>query len=132
VVVLAAGVSVVAVLSLVVKRCGHRLRHRRWSRTGATDLPIPRPDAPWLPDLVQYALTFDGVGAFGGLGPLGDYANECRKRWAADGALPEHVAELRACLFFEQRRFQHFGCEPRNADDHYVRALLESIRQKAL
>jgi hypothetical protein len=122
---------VVALVGLFVQRCCHRLWHRHWNRThGATPL-APQVDAPWSPDIVQYALTFDGIRAFGDLGPLGDYANQCRERWATDSTLPDSIGELRACLFFEQRRFNHFGYEPQDDDDRYVRSLLAAIRHKS-
>jgi hypothetical protein len=41
------------------------------------------------------------------------------------------LTELRACLFFEQRRFRNFGWDPGPDEMCYVRALLNAIRGRA-
>jgi hypothetical protein len=41
------------------------------------------------------------------LAELGNTANAASARWDASGELPIEVAELRALLYFEQRRHRH-------------------------
>ena len=65
---------------------------------------------------------------------------EMNRRWQMRGprrragANPTHARRnpQRRRLVFEQRRFNHFGYEPQGDDDRYVRALIGSIRHKAL
>ena len=40
------------------------------------------------------------------------------------------LTELRASLFFEQRRYRHFGYDPSGVDLDYIRKLVENIRTK--
>jgi hypothetical protein len=120
---LALGASVTV---LVILACRHG--RRRTAPAGLSIGSVPTDDDPWDPDVVRFALSFDGYEAFGGIGPLAGYANEWRERWVADGRLPDDVAGLRACLFFEQRRHHHFGRAPEGDDAEYVRCLLWSIR----
>lgn len=90
---------------------------------------IPGPDASWY-EIARFALTFDGYGYWGSFGRCAEIGNSGLKSFAHDRSLPPSLTELRTCLFFEQRRWHHFGDEP---DDHtmvYIRALMEAIRAK--
>lgn len=86
---------------------------------------VPAPDAPW--DAIEpFALTFDG---YAKLGPrLGDLANGHLEA----GTVPDDLDELRGCLFFEQRRWRHFGERPDARTMAHVRRLLDAIRRKLL
>jgi hypothetical protein len=90
---------------------------------------IPAPGAPWFPDINEFALTFDAYQALGGFDAVGDLANRVADDWHQTGRLPEDLVELRSCLFFEQRRYHHFGHGPSEEDMPYLWALLEAIRQ---
>ncbi len=46
------------------------------------------------------------------------------------GALPESLADLRNCLFFEHRRMRHCGEEPDDLTSKYLGAVMEAIRGK--
>ena len=87
---------------------------------------VPPVDAPWS-DVWPFALTFDG---YAWSEECGEIANgiqqECRER----GGFREDLTldELRACLFFEQRSWRHFGEEPHEDAMVYIHALLEAIR----
>ncbi len=87
---------------------------------------IPGPNAPWMPDIAEFALTFDGYEALGDR--TGDLANATKHKWTETRALPDDLIELRSCLFFEQRRYRHFGWGPDEDAMAYVRALVEAIR----
>lgn len=77
---------------------------------------IPSPDSDWN-DIEEFALTYDGY-SIPGVEEL------------ANSRTAESLSELRAVLFFEQRRFRHFGYEPTGSDREYIKSLLMSIRTK--
>ena len=79
---------------------------------------IPSPDADW--DAIwQFALTFDGYLYWGSTEKCAEIANA-----HAD----KNLADLRTCLFFEQRRWRHFGKDPDKKAMVYIRQILEAIR----
>jgi len=55
-------------------------------------------------------------------------ANDTRVR-GGKGVLPGDLDTARAALFFEQRRFHHFGSDPTGNDALYVRTLLGRIAE---
>lgn len=82
--------------------------------------------ADWIPtirsewrQISRFGHSFDGYAAFGG---------DCA-RLANEGA-PATLPELRAVLFYELRRWRHFGYEPDAAAMKKFDWLLESIREK--
>jgi hypothetical protein len=81
---------------------------------------IPQADADW--DVIgEFALTYDGYKAWGSFEKCAEIANARR-----DGSL----ADLRTCLFFEQRRWRHFGDDPDRETMSYIRGLVEQIRSR--
>jgi hypothetical protein len=92
-------------------------------------IPIPSPDSDW-PAIEKFALTFNAY-AQGGFEAVADAANAARDAHRRDGKLPASLDELRACLFFEQRRYRHFGRPPEGEELAYVRALVGAIRDAA-
>jgi hypothetical protein len=68
-----------------------------------------------------FALTFDGYWHWGSFEACAEVANARR-----GGPL----AELRICLFFEQRRWRHFGDEPDARAMAYIRGIISSIRAR--
>lgn len=97
-------------------------------RRSLTGESIPGPNAPWMPDMAEFALTFDGYEALGTR--IGDSANASRHEWSENGMLPHGLVELRSCLFFEQRRHRHFGWDPDGDAMGYIRVLIEAIRAR--
>jgi hypothetical protein len=81
----------------------------------STDIPA-RISARWD----EFALTFDGYEYHGSVTACAKIAN--RKK-------PTTLTEYRTCLFFEQRRFHHFGVGPDGEDLTYIRTLLAGIRK---
>jgi len=79
---------------------------------------VPSHDADWAA-ISQFALTFSGHEWAGSAVKCGDLANSARERYESS---PERqvpkltLDEVRACLFFEQRRFHHFGERPSGPD----------------
>jgi hypothetical protein len=91
---------------------------------------VPPVTASWH-TIVGFAHTMDGYKA---LGPkeCPQFANSVKSEFSRNAASIEtlSVAQLRCCLFFEQRRFNHFGDEPQGADRIFINALLDAIRTK--
>ncbi len=88
---------------------------------GITD--IPRRGESW--DTVSdFALSYDGYGT-GTTFPSWRAAS-CSAGPAA-APLPATLDELRGCLFYEQRRWHHFGEEPTGRSAEYMWALVDAI-----
>jgi hypothetical protein len=90
---------------------------------------VPRVTASWH-TIVAFALTIDGYKAIGRK-ECAQLANRVKAEFSKDVASVETLSltELRLCLFFEQRRFNHFGHEPQDADRIFVNALLVAIQR---
>ena len=87
---------------------------------------VPGRDQPW--DVVwSFALTFDGYGHLGSE-RCGVVANLARAGFFGDQRLPDELAILRSCLFYEQRRGRFLGDPPDDDDRLYADALLDAIR----
>lgn len=89
---------------------------------------LPPPNADWEA-IAPLALSFNG---YAYSEKCGELANAMAAAFARDhrfsGALS--LDDLRACLFFEQRRWRHFGEIP---DEHamaYIHRLIEAIREQ--
>jgi hypothetical protein len=93
---------------------------------------VPTVDASW-PEIFEFGLTFDAYRALGGNGPCGDLANRTEQAFVQTGAVPRQLdlTQLRSCLFFEQRRWHHFGETPHEEARKYFGALLDAIREYA-
>jgi hypothetical protein len=83
---------------------------------------LPSPDADWQ-TLGNFALTFNGYEVW-------DSFEKCAE--VANSRQDSTLTELRTCLFFEQRRWRHFGDEPNVEAMEYVHSILEKIRVKVL
>ena len=74
----------------------------------------------------SFALSYDGYAYWDDVTEL---ATRAIRAWTRHRTLPTTVDEVRGCLFYEQRRWHHFGEEPTGRGAHYVWALLDSLRQ---
>ena len=92
---------------------------------------IPAPEAEWG-TISTFALSFDGYSHWGSFDQCADVGNRWAKAYAERQALPESLADLRTCLFFEQRRWRHYGWEPDEQAMRYIRALVEATRGSVL
>lgn len=81
---------------------------------------VPAAEADWE-TIQRFALTFDGYAASGSSDKCAEVANARRH-----GSL----TELRTCLFFEQRRWRHFGEDPDAEAMQYIRDVLGKIRSR--
>ena len=92
---------------------------------------VPANDADW-DEIIEFAHTFDGYEHFGSNEACGNFCNAALERFDAIGEIPATLDELRACLFYEARRWRHAYLEgPGEAERPYVSALLSAIRQHA-
>lgn len=76
---------------------------------------LPDRHADWQ----DFALTFHGY-------EIHKSFEACAK--IANRQAPKTLTEYRTCLFFEQRRWRHFGEVPKGKDLAYIRSLLDGIR----
>lgn len=81
---------------------------------------VPPPNAGWQ-EIQEFALTFDGYQFWGSFEKCAEIANAHRNH---------SLVELRTCLFFEQRRWRHFGEEPDEKAMDYIMNLINEIRKK--
>ena len=97
----------------------------------AHQIPVPNEDAPWLPSISDFALTYNGFIRFGDQWKLADVANGVVNDYYKDGSLPDDLSVLRGCLFFEQRRFDHLKGDPDDKPEtrEYIVAILAKIRE---
>ena len=79
---------------------------------------IPREKAGW-DEIGKLALTFDGYEYWGSFEKCAEIAN---------AQLDSTLIDLRTCLFFEQRRYRHFGSEPQGEDLEYIKSIVRKIR----
>ena len=83
---------------------------------------IPAPDADWNA-IGVFALRFNGYETWGSFEKCAEIA-EARSH--------ETLTDLRTCLFFEQRRWRHYGDIPDEDAMTYIRQVLEKIRVKVM
>lgn len=80
---------------------------------------IPMPDAG-LEEISRFGHSFDGYVEMGSFEACAAVANarSCNS-----------LDEARACLFFEMRRWRHFGEEPDEEAFAYMKQLVEAVRR---
>ena len=78
-------------------------------------------------EIHRFALTTNGFERMGSFKRCADLANNAIKRWRENGDLPKSLRDLRCCLFFEQRRWHHFGYGFDEETLRYAMALVEAI-----
>lgn len=85
-----------------------------------SDLPAENAE---VEDLFRFALSFDGYRHWGSFSRCAEIAN-ARDHGSLD--------KLRTCLFFEARRWHHFGDTPDEEETRYWRSLVAEIRLRLL
>jgi hypothetical protein len=80
---------------------------------------------------ISFALKFDGYSEKGGFDQCAAFAEKTRTRWESSGALPSDLSDLRAALYFEQRRWRWSEEEPFTEGEwRYWHALVDAIRER--
>jgi hypothetical protein len=92
---------------------------------GVLDLPSKYAEEQAYHD---FALSFDGYRELGSFPRCTRIANGALAAWRESGDLPATMRELRACLFFEQRRWHHYGYGFDDETMAYLRALVAQMR----
>lgn len=89
------------------------------------DLPAPdaREDA-----YHTFALSMSGYERTGSFADCAELANTALEQWLSSGSLPQTLRDLRCALFFEQRRWHHYGEGFDEQAFVYVKALVSAIR----
>ena len=105
-------------MMLLVRREEATVREIANQEVTLTDVPGPNVD--W-DTIAEFALTFDGYKAWGSFEKCAEIANAQRQ---------ETLTQVRTCLFFEQRRWRHFGEEPDKDAMEYIRGVVEKIRSR--
>jgi hypothetical protein len=90
---------------------------------------VPPPDADWHA-IGRFALSFNGYEWWGSFAKCAEVGNRGADVFRESGTLPHSLTELRTCLFFEQRRWRHFGLDPDEPASRYIGALVGAIREK--
>ena len=85
---------------------------------------LPRPGAQWK-GIVPFASTFNAYEHFKGFKPAAIAANQ-----KAQDLSVCSFTDLRAALFFEYRRYNHFGYDPDAAAMVHLHSLVEEIRRR--
>lgn len=78
----------------------------------------PNPSLARIQDIFEYALTFDGYQYAKRYfqRECGALANERLDRYTRSRTWEGTFEELGSCLFFEQRRWRHYGYDPEGDD----------------
>ena len=84
---------------------------------------VPRRGESWEA-VSDFALSYDGYGYWDDLATL---AGRVLQHWTRRRSLPDTLDELRGCLFYEQRRWNHFGEEPTGRSADYMWAMVDAI-----
>ena len=79
--------------------------------------------------IAAFALTFDG---YNRIKDIALFANKIVAEFENDQAIITKLTltELRACLFYEQRRYHHFGEDPEGEDREYINHIVSEIAQR--
>lgn len=96
--------------------------------TEITTAQIPAENADWH-TLSLFAYSFDGYTQGYSNAECGSIGNSLRELYQAGGVLSASLTELRIALFFEARRYHHFGWDPNAADMQYLHAVVNEIRK---
>jgi len=99
---------------------GYRLNMEKLANNELTLTCIPASDANWR-SIAEFAHSFNGYSAWGSFEKCAEIASARR-----NGTL----TELRTCLFFEERRWHHFGELPDEQAMDYIGGVLSKIRAK--
>ena len=88
---------------------------------------IPNQNASWK-KIEPFALTFNGYKHWGSFKKCREIAKEGVKLYHEKKELTQSLTNLRTCLFFESRRWNHYQKNPSKKGMDYVHVLVEAIR----
>lgn len=79
--------------------------------------------------IVEFACTYDGYAHFG-MEKCAEICNAALSTFYHSQTLPDDIDTLRACLFFEARRWTLYGKEPDNKGLIYIHALIDRLAKQ--
>lgn len=82
-----------------------------------------------FPEIVAFAYSFDGY-AYYGMEACAELANKALSAYYHEAVLPDDMTEIRACLFFEARRWMLYGTMPDTKANIYIVALIDQLKKK--
>jgi hypothetical protein len=88
---------------------------------------IPPRRAAWK-NILLFAHTFNGYKHWGSVSKCREVARRGIILHKSKQALVQSLTDLRTCLFYEARRWNHLEKNPNKAGLGYVHALVEAIR----
>jgi len=89
---------------------------------------ISKENSNWM-ELQEYSLNFNAYEYWGSLEKVAEIANQHYKRYEKDGVISNNIEVLRTSLFFEQRRYRHFGYDPEPETMEYLRTIIKKIKK---
>ena len=82
-----------------------------------------------LSEIVKLGYTFDGYSHYG-MERCAEMANEALSTYYHTDVLPEELDTIRACLFFEARRWSLYQTAPDTKANIYIFALIDKLKEK--
>lgn len=79
--------------------------------------------------IVKFACSFDGYAHFG-MKKCAELANTALSNFYHSQVLPDDIDVIRACLFFEARRWTLYQKEPDNKGMIYIHALIDRLEKQ--
>jgi hypothetical protein len=92
---------------------------------------IPSSRASWN-KILPFAQTFNGTEHWGSFEKCREIAKQGIALFRSGQQLSQSLTDLRTCLFYEARRWQHLEKSPNKKGMEYIRALVEAIRVRVL
>jgi hypothetical protein len=92
---------------------------------------IPSNSATWS-KLLPFAESFDGVEQWGTFEKCREIAKQGIALFRSNQQLSQSLTDLRTCLYYEARRWNHLEKTPNKRGMEYIRALIEAIRVRVL
>lgn len=92
---------------------------------------VPSSRAAWS-KILPFAQTFDGYEYWGNFEKCQQIAKQGIALFRSDQQLSQSLTDLRTCLFYEARRWNHLEKNPNKRGMEYIRALIEAIRVRVL
>jgi hypothetical protein len=92
---------------------------------------IPAQNAAWS-KILPFAESFNGSEHWGTFEKCREIAKQGITLFRSDQQLSQSLTDLRTCLFYEARRWNHLEKNPNKKGMEYIRALVEAIRVRVL
>jgi len=99
------------------------------SKLNEDDIPSAR--ATWQ-KILPFAMTFDGSEYWGSFEKCREIAKVGIASYRDKKPFTQSLTDLRTCLFYEARRWNHLEKTPNKLGMAYIHALLEAIRVRVM